>query len=78
MADEDPSEIVKSKHQSGSLDVSLLYINGRLYYPFQVQFAYTKRDGARLLKIITQVKPKTTDRETAEKGGFLVDSLYSC
>ena len=69
--DEDPSEIVKSKHQSESVNVSLLNINGKLYYPFQTQIEYTRHDTARLMKVITLAKPKTSDRTTAEKGMYI-------
>ena len=34
--------------------------------PFQVQICYTDLDGARAMRVLTQTKPVTTEREQAE------------
>jgi len=34
--------------------------------PFQVQICYTDLEGARAMRVLTQTKPVTTEREQAE------------
>ena len=45
-----------------------LMINGQPHFPFQLQIEYTSPDGDRCLRVITQSKPVTKDRDVAEKG----------
>lgn len=45
-----------------------IIIEGKPYLPFQVQIEYTRLDGAKCMRVLTEVKPVTYDRETAEKG----------
>ncbi len=45
-----------------------LMINGQANYPFQLQIEYTSLDGDKCLRVITQTKPLTKDRELAERG----------
>ncbi len=42
-----------------------LMINGQANYP---QIEYTSLDGDKCLRVITQTKPLTKDRELAERG----------
>ena len=45
-----------------------LLIEGQPHLPFQLQIKYTNTDGDRCLRVITQSKPITNDRDVAEKG----------
>ena len=66
-----PLEVVKPKTMpvhSAPTEVAPLTIDGELHYPFQIQIEYTAHNGSRLMKVITDVKPLTRDRNIAEKG----------
>jgi len=66
-----PLEGVKPKKMpihSEPTEVPPLTIDGELYYPFQIQIEYTAHNGSRLIKVITNAKPLTRDRNVAEKG----------
>ena len=52
--------------------VAPLMVEGRPHLPFQLQIEYTAQDGSRCMRVITQAKPITTNREVAEKG------VYTC
>ena len=43
-------------------------MDGKPYLPFQVQIEYTRLDGAKCMRVLTEVKPVTYNRETAEMG----------
>ncbi len=45
-----------------------LQIDGRDHLPFQLQIEYTGRDGSRCVRVISQAKPVTRDRDIAERG----------
>lgn len=45
-----------------------LKINGKDHLPFQLQIEYTGKDGSRCVRVLTQAKPVTKDRDLAEKG----------
>jgi hypothetical protein len=47
--------------------VAPLMVEGRPHLPFQLQIEYTAQDGSRCMRVITQAKPITTNREVAEK-----------
>lgn len=38
--------------------------------PFQLQIIYTAKDGSKALRILTQMKPLTSDRKLAEAGKY--------
>jgi hypothetical protein len=40
--------------------------------PFQLQIQYTDADGTKALRVLTQKKPVTTDRNVAEKGMLMM------
>ena len=66
-----PLEVVKPKKMpicSETTEVPPLTIDGELHYPFQIQIEYTAHNGSRLMKVITNAKPLTRDRNIAEKG----------
>ena len=48
--------------------VDPVMINGQISYPFQLQVEYTSLEGDKCLRVITQTKPLTKNRELAEKG----------
>ena len=48
--------------------VDPVMINGQINYPFQLQIEYTSLEGDKCLRVITQTKPLTNNRELAEKG----------
>lgn len=52
-------------------------IDGEPNYPFQLQIEYTSLDGDKCLRVITQTKPLTKDRELAEKGKWC-SYKYTC
>ena len=39
--------------------------------PFQLQLTYTDLEGAKALRVVTQTKPITTERDVAEEREFL-------
>ena len=43
-------------------------MDGQPHLPFQLQMEYTNLDGDRCLRVITQTKPVTKDRNIADKG----------
>lgn len=43
--------------------------------PFQLQITYTDIDGMKALRVLTQKKPVTNDRNVAEKGLFMEMAL---
>ncbi len=45
-----------------------LQINGKDHLPFQLQIEYTGKDGSRCVRVISQAKPVTRDRDIAERG----------
>lgn len=45
--------------------------------PFQLQITYTDVDGTKALRVLTQKKPVTSDRNLAEKGLFSQCFLFS-
>ena len=45
-----------------------LLVDGSPHLPFQLQIEYTGRDGSRCIRVITQAKPITTNRDVAERG----------
>lgn len=45
-----------------------LMVEGKPHLPFQLQIEYTAQDGSRCMRVITQAKPITTNRDLAEKG----------
>jgi hypothetical protein len=47
--------------------VAPLLVDGKPHLPFQLQIEYTAQDGSRCMRVITQAKPITTDRDLAEK-----------
>lgn len=49
-------------------EVAPLLVDGNPHLPFQLQIKYTAQDGSRCMRVITQAKPITTDRDVAEKG----------
>ena len=49
-------------------DVRPLTINGKPFVPFQLQIQYTGVDGSCCMRVITQAKPVTTNRDVAERG----------
>jgi len=66
-----PLEVVKPKKmpiRSDPTEVPPLTIDGELHYPFQIQIEYIAHNGSRLMKVITNAKPLTRDRNIAEKG----------
>lgn len=48
-------------------DVRPLTINGKPFVPFQLQIQYTGVDGSCCMRVITQAKPVTTNRDVAER-----------
>ena len=50
------------------VQVAPLLVEGRPRLPFQLQIEYTSQDGSRCMRVITQAKPITTNRDVAEKG----------
>ena len=53
---------------SANLEVPPLVMDGKPHLPFQLQVEYTGRDGSHCMRVITDTKPVTKDREQAEKG----------
>ena len=45
--------------------------------PFQLQLAYTAKDGSKVVRVITQHRPCTNDRKVAEKSNLLSAKLNS-
>ena len=45
-----------------------LLVDGSPHLPFQLQIEYTGQDGSRCIRVITQAKPITTNRDVAERG----------
>ena len=50
------------------VQVAPLLVEGKPHLPFQLQIEYTSQDGSRCMRVITQAKPITTNRDVAEKG----------
>ena len=50
------------------MQVAPLLVEGKPHLPFQLQIEYTSQDGSRCMRVITQAKPITTNRDVAEKG----------
>jgi len=48
-----------------------LKIGGKDCLPFQLQIEYTGKDGSLCVRVISQAKPITTDRDVAERGECL-------
>ena len=53
---------------SEDLKAPPLDIGGKLHLPFQLQIEYTGKDGSCCMRVITDAKPITRDRDVAEKG----------
>ena len=49
-------------------DPPVLMIDGKESVPFQLVITYTSREGAQSMRVITQAKPVTKNREEAERG----------
>lgn len=43
-------------------------VGGVPHLPFQLLTEYTSKDGSKLLRVVTKLKPVTQERKTAEKG----------
>lgn len=52
-----------------------LLIKGQPHFPFQLQIEYTSPDGDRCLRVITQSKPVTKDRDVAERGEWDLEGI---
>lgn len=50
------------------MEVPPIEIDGKPHLPFQIQIEYTLLDGAKYMRVLTEVKPVTYERETAEMG----------
>ena len=53
---------------SSGIPVQPLTVDGKPHLPFQLQIEYTGRDGSRCLRVISEAKPTTRDRNMAERG----------
>lgn len=53
---------------STSTKVPPLMKEGKPHLPFQLQIEYTGRDGSRCMRVISEAKPITRDRNEAERG----------
>ncbi len=49
-----------------------LQIDGKDHLPFQLQIEYTGKDGSRCVRVISQAKPVTRDRDVAERGKCII------
>ena len=47
-----------------------LMIEGTHHMPFQLQIKYTDSDGAQCMRVLTQARPITSDREVAKQGNY--------
>ena len=54
--------------------VAPLTIDGKPHLPFQLQIEYTGLDGSRCMRVITQAKPITRNRDVAERGTYILTS----
>ena len=45
-----------------------LIVEGTHHMPFQLQIKYTDSDGAQCMRVLTQARPVTSDREVAKQG----------
>lgn len=52
---------------STSTKVPPLMKEGKPHLPFQLQIEYTGRDGSRCMRVISEAKPVTRDRDEAER-----------
>ena len=59
----------------GDSRVAPLKIDGKNHLPFQLQIEYTGKDGSRCVRVITQAKPVTRDRDVAERGKSVIESV---
>lgn len=50
------------------LAVPTLTLEGKPHLPFQLQIEYTGKDGSRCMRVISEAKPVTRDRDEAERG----------
>lgn len=50
--------------------------NGKAHLPIQLQMEYTAIDGARIMRVFTRAMPVTTNRQTAENGGYHKMLIY--
>lgn len=58
-----------------AIKVAPLMVDGKPHLPFQLQIQYTAQDGSRCMRVISQAKPITTQRNIAEKG-LLNTTIY--
>ena len=54
--------------------VAPLTMDGKQHLPFQLQIEYTGLDGSRCMRVITQAKPITRNRDVAERGTYTLVS----
>ncbi|KAL5473515.1 hypothetical protein EMCRGX_G028006 [Ephydatia muelleri] len=67
-AEETNSGGASPKMEDASPEAPPIDIDGKPHLPFQVQIEYTRLDGAKCMRVLTDVKPVTFDRAVAEKG----------
>ena len=73
--EEDPLEVVKSKHDLAVSNIPLLMKDGKPHYTFQLHIEYTSPEGARLMRVTTQAMPVTSNRALAESGWLLLSLI---
>ncbi|KAL5491087.1 hypothetical protein EMCRGX_G016307 [Ephydatia muelleri] len=56
-----------SQEGMSSFDTPVM-VGGVPHLPFQLLTEYTGKDGSKLLRVVTKLKPVTQERQTAEKG----------